>query len=55
MVSTTYPPGTIQMRPMLDGLARNWWLILLPCIVAIIFGVLTFACTFITLLMPRLL
>jgi uncharacterized membrane protein HdeD (DUF308 family) len=30
------------MRPMLDGLARNWWLILLRGICAIVFGVLTF-------------
>lgn len=49
MVSKTYPPGTVQMRPMLDGLARNWWLILLRGIFAIIFGVLTFAWPGITL------
>ena len=41
MPSQTYPPGTVLMRPMLDGLARNWWLILLRGICAIIFGVLT--------------
>ena len=29
------------MRPMLDDLARNWWLVLLRGICAIIFGVLT--------------
>ena len=28
------------MRPMLDGLARNWWLILLRGVCAIIFGLL---------------
>ena len=42
MPTQTYPPGTVLMRPMLDGLARNWWLILLRGICAIIFGVLTF-------------
>jgi len=30
------------MRPTLDALARNWWLILLRGILAVIFGVLTF-------------
>ena len=49
MVSKTYPPGSVQMRPMLDSLARNWWLILLRGIFAIIFGVLTFAWPGITL------
>lgn len=43
MPTKTYPPGTVQMRPMLDSLARNWWLILIRGICAIIFGVLTFA------------
>jgi uncharacterized membrane protein HdeD (DUF308 family) len=41
MAKQTYPPGTVLMRPMLDDLARNWWLILLRGICAIIFGVLT--------------
>jgi uncharacterized membrane protein HdeD (DUF308 family) len=41
MPAQTYPPGTVLMRPMLDGLARNWWLILLRGICAIIFGLLT--------------
>ena len=49
MVSKTYPPGSVQMRPMLDSLARNLWLILLRGIFAIIFGVLTFAWPGITL------
>ena len=42
MAKDTYPPGTVLMRPMLDDLARNWWLILLRGICAIIFGLLTF-------------
>jgi len=41
MPRQTYPPGTVLMRPMLDDLARNWWLVLLRGICAIIFGVLT--------------
>jgi uncharacterized membrane protein HdeD (DUF308 family) len=41
MPAQTYPPGTVLMRPMLDGLARNWWLILLRGLCAIIFGLLT--------------
>lgn len=43
MSAQSYPPGTVLMRPTLDGLARNWWLILLRGICAIIFGILTFA------------
>ena len=42
MPKQTSPPGTVLMRPMLDDLARNWWLILLRGVCAIIFGVLTF-------------
>lgn len=41
MPPQTYPPGTVRMRPMLDALARNWWLVLLRGVCAIIFGVLT--------------
>ena len=43
MAKQTYPPGTVLMRPMLDDLARNWWLVLLRGIGAILFGVLTLA------------
>lgn len=43
MAAQTYPPGTVLMRPTLDALARNWWLILLRGVFAIIFGLLTFA------------
>jgi uncharacterized membrane protein HdeD (DUF308 family) len=50
MASQTYPPGTVRMRPTLDALARNWWLILLRGVFAIIFGVLTFIWPGLTLL-----
>ena len=41
MTKQTYPPGTVLMRPMLDDLARNWWLVLLRGVGAITFGLLT--------------
>ena len=37
---TAYPPGTVRMRPMLDALARNWWLMVLRGVLAIVFGLL---------------
>lgn len=43
-MTSTYPTSpTITGRLMLHALARNWWLILLRGICAILFGVLTFA------------
>lgn len=35
-------PGAASQRLMLHALARNWWLILLRGVAAIVFGVLTF-------------
>lgn len=48
-------PGTVRMRPMLDPLARNWWLFLLKGLFAILFGVLTFVWPGVTLLVLVLL
>ncbi len=45
------PPGTVRMRPILDDLAQEWWLILLRGVLAVIFGVLTFIWPGITLLL----
>jgi uncharacterized membrane protein HdeD (DUF308 family) len=42
MPDFTIYPGDIISRPLLNGLAKNWWLILLRGICAVIFGVLTY-------------
>jgi uncharacterized membrane protein HdeD (DUF308 family) len=50
---TTIPtkdPGSAFDPPMLQALAKNWWLMLLRGIVAIIFGVLAFIWPGVTLL-----
>lgn len=41
--SSSYPPGTVRMRPTLDALSRNWGWVMARGIFAIIFGFLTFA------------
>lgn len=48
-ITTTYP-GHIISRPLLAGLAKNWWLIMLRGICAVIFGVLAFGWPGVTLL-----
>lgn len=42
MPGATIYPGDLISRPLLSGLAKNWWLILLKGICAVIFGGLTF-------------
>lgn len=49
MPITTYP-GDIISRPLLAGLAKNWWLIMLRGVCAVIFGVLTFVWPGVTLI-----
>lgn len=44
------PSMTLASRPLLHALAKNWWLLLLRGIAAIVFGVLTFVWPGITLL-----
>lgn len=50
MPSTSVIRAGLASRPLLEGLAKNWWLILARGICAIIFGVLAFIWPEITLL-----
>jgi uncharacterized membrane protein HdeD (DUF308 family) len=47
---SSYPPGSVRMRPTLDALARNWGWVMARGVFAIIFGFLTFAWPGLTLL-----
>jgi len=49
MPDFTIYPGDLISRPLLAGLAKNWWLILLRGICAVIFGVLTYFWPVVTL------
>lgn len=48
--TNVYPPGSVRMRPMLDGLARNWGLMVARGVLAILFGVLAIAWPGLTLI-----
>ena len=42
MSAVTHPSAPVPTRPMLDALAKNWWLVLLRGIAGIVFGILAF-------------